>query len=139
MGRISKMNSLVASSACWTRRRRDSISSRARGVALDHESLDDLGLESDVGDGLGWSVVELTDDVASELLLIAKGHERLVIGRRATFAFGGDRKCRIARHRLREGAGGRRLAARRRRRAAGGDIGEPGARPKLGQTGQAAR
>ena len=69
MGRTSKMNVFVASSACWTIA--DELVEFVRGarrLALE-EALNDLSLKRDIGDALRGSVVHLARDLATHLLL----------------------------------------------------------------------
>ena len=90
IGRTSKMNVFVASSACWTIATSSLSSCRGtRGVALE-EALDDLCLKSDVGDALRRPVVHLACDLAAHLLLCRETVGRL--GRR----WSGDRPATAA-------------------------------------------
>ena len=63
------MNVLVASSVCWTIATSWRTSAPALRRILVDQALDDLGLEHDVGQALGGSVVHRPGDLAAEVLL----------------------------------------------------------------------
>ena len=77
------MNSLVVSSACWTRRRSAPSSSRAARVALVRTSRSTISAWSAMlAIALGRSVVQLADDVATQVLLAAQRQHGLVAAAR---------------------------------------------------------
>ena len=84
IGRTSKMNSLVASSA-WLTMRAQGFSSPGGARRRADEPLHDLRLERDVGEALRRPVVHLAGDLPAQLLLGAQ-HRRPVGSLRAGHA-----------------------------------------------------